>query len=92
MITMSLKVLDQITFLTTRLTSTFFEILVPYLAHIFLIHILNFGVPKLGIYGEIIKNVSNKYQSVVTTLNKTINNKSIIFSYYFKAIYKSVDF
>ena len=30
------------------------------MAHIFLIHILKFGVPNLGIYEEIIKNVSNK--------------------------------
>ncbi len=39
-----------------------FEILVPIdgPAHIFLIHILKFGVPKLGIYEEIIKNVLNK--------------------------------
>ncbi len=37
-------------------------------------HILKFGVPTLGICKEIIKNVSSNYQSVVTTLNKTINN------------------
>ncbi len=29
------------------------------MAHIFLIHILKFGIAKLGIYEEIIKNVSN---------------------------------
>ncbi len=62
------------------------------MAHIFLIHILKFGFPKLGIYEDIIKNVLDKKQSVVTTLNKTINNISVIFSYYFKARYKSVDF
>ncbi len=62
------------------------------MAYIYLIHILKFGVPKLGIYEEIIKNVSNNYQSVVTTLNKTINNISVIFSYYFKTRYKSVVF
>ncbi len=52
------------------------------MANIFLIHILKFGVPKSGIYQEIIKNVSNNQQSVVTTLNKMINNISVIFSYY----------
>ncbi len=32
------------------------------MAHIFLIHILKFGIPKLGMYKEIyiIKNVLNK--------------------------------
>ncbi len=30
------------------------------MAHIFLIHILKFGILKLGIYEEIIKNVLNK--------------------------------
>ncbi len=62
------------------------------MAYIFLIHILKFGIPNLGIYEEIIKNVSNKYLSVVTTLNKTINNISVIFSYYFKTRYKSEGF
>ena len=78
-------------FLTTRLTSTFFEILVQtdgsYFSHshpeiwVF--------TPKLGICEEIITTVSNE-QSVLTTLNKTINN--ILFSYYFKPRYKSVVF
>ncbi len=54
-----LKVLDQITFLTTRLTSTFLRFWYQKMAHIFLIPILKFGVPKLSIYREIIKNVSN---------------------------------
>ncbi len=55
-----LKVCDQITFLTPPPTYLkVFEILVT-MAHIFLIHILKFGVPRLGIYEEIIKNVSNK--------------------------------
>ena len=54
-----LKVLEQINFLTTDLLQLF-EILVPMMAHIFLIHILKFGVLKLGtINDEIIKNVSN---------------------------------
>ncbi len=57
------------------------------MAHIFLTHILTFGVPKLGIYEEIIKDVSNNKQSGVTTLNKTINNIRVIFSYYFKTRY-----
>ncbi len=60
-----LKVLDQITFLTTRLISTFlFEIFLPIGSYFSHLH------PKLDTYEEIIKNVSNNSQSVVTTLNK----------------------
>ncbi len=55
-----LKVRDQITFLTPQLTSKFLRFWYQQTAHIFLIHILKFGVPKFGIYEEIIKNVSNK--------------------------------
>ena len=47
---------------------------------------------NVGIYEEIFKNMSNKYQSVVTTLSKTINNISVTFSYYFKTRYKFVLF
>ena len=47
-----------------------------------------FGVPKLAIYEEIIKRVKR----VVTTLDKTINNISVIFSHCFKARYRSVVF
>ena len=62
------------------------------MAHIFLIHILKFALPNLGIYEEIFKNVPNNYQSMVTTLNKAISNISIIFSNYFEARYKSAVF
>ncbi len=65
-----LKVCDEITFLTPQLTSKFLRFWYQQMAHIFLIHNLKFGVPKLGIYEEIIKNVLNNYVSVVTTLNK----------------------
>ncbi len=85
--------LDQITFLTTRLPQLFWDFGTNKMIHIFLIHILKFGrVPKLSIYKEIIKNVSNNNKSVVTTLNKTLNNISGIFPYYFKTRYKSVVF
>ena len=51
--------------------------------HIFLTFVLKFGVNIPNTLGEINRNVAWKLESVITTLNKTINNKSTIFSYYF---------
>ncbi len=53
------------------------------LSHIFLTFVLEFGVSIPNILGEINGNVAWKLENVVTTLNKTINNISSIFSYYF---------
>ncbi len=47
-----LKVLDQITVLTTRLTSIFWDFVTNRWLIFFLIYILKFGLSKLGIYEE----------------------------------------
>ena len=58
-------------------------ILVPKFCHIFLTLVVKFGASIEDTLGEIIGNVAWKLENVVTTLNRTINNISIIFSYYF---------
>ncbi len=83
----SLKVRDQLTFLTPQLTSKFLRFWYQQMAHIFLINILKFGVPKLGIYEEIIKNVLTKQQKVVITLNKTIKRHFLLLLQNKKEIY-----
>ena len=50
---------------------------------IFLTFMVKFGVNIPNTSGEINGNVAWKLENVVTTLNKTINNISTIFSYYF---------
>ncbi len=51
--------------------------------HIFLTFVVKFGVNSPNTLGEINRNVAWKLENVVTTLNKTINNIRMIFSYYF---------
>ena len=55
--------------------------------HIFLTFVLNFGADVPNTLGEINRNVAWKLETVVTTLNKTINNVSTIFSLYFQTRY-----
>ncbi len=50
-------------------------------SRIFLTFVVKFGVNISNTLGEINRNVAWKLENVVTTLNKTINNMNIIFSY-----------
>ena len=52
-------------------------------SHIFLTFVMTFGVNIQNTLGEISEKIAWKLEQVVTTLNKTINNISSIFSYYF---------
>ena len=84
-----LKVPDMIHNIITELFSNPLRIWYQKFSHIFVFtSVVKFGMNVTNTSGEINGNVAWKLENVATTLNKTINNISTMFSYYFKTRYK----